>query len=111
MTRPFVAGDRVRVVVPEDESEIVREKGLPLEWDATVTEGMYEIPGHSPVTLPKTPGCHDHGWVMTSWLTHLDGPAIAAPRAPDRACRWCHGTGAVQLVFSSAPCECVSNSV
>lgn len=99
-------GDRVRWVAPEDAHRYLTPLRLPLSGEDIVVP--WTIPQPQPggyVQLAKL-GLG----ISVTWCTLADEPAVPAvpvPRTPDRACRWCHGTGAVQLVFSSAPCDCI----
>lgn len=111
--RPFRVGDRVRWTAPtEADRSRLTIHGWPLADECTVLEDPTRSPyGITYVYVTASYSTMGRAACPVSWLEHVDdAPASREPRAPDKACRWCHGTGAVLLVFSHAPCECVSNS-
>lgn len=110
-------GDRVRWVAPDEYAQRLIAQGFPTSGESVVHEiKPSSVPGHEGTMIARIdiPGhsISGQGWVALSWCTLADVPAVPVPvpRTPDRACRYCHGTGAVLLVFSHVPCECVGGS-
>lgn len=106
--RPFRAGDRVRWTAPtEADRAMLASLGRPTEDECTVLSEPESSFGVRFVYVTASYEPTGHAACPVSWLTHIDDVPAPAKRDPDKQCRWCHGTGAVLLVFSHAPCECV----
>ncbi len=99
----FCVGDRIRWHAHKN----LIANGFPVEGKSSVHEiGMSTTGTIAIVMVSIEQSLTGRGWIGAAWCTHADEPAVL-PRTPDKACRWCRGTGSVLLVFSHAPCDCV----